>query len=107
MNPIERLQQMLDDAMIPYKLYCEKWDELLLKNCPNLYKKEPDMFCRYQIIYGEYDRNKWKLDAIWQYGSYGRYEGMVEVYGDMIKGDPYPVTPEEAFEMIKEDWNEQ
>ncbi len=107
MNPIETLKTMLDMENIPYDYFCTKWDKRLLMACPNHYKREPDMYNRYQIIYGQSEPNNWKLDAIWQYGSYGRYEGMVEVYGDMIKGDPYPVTPEEAFKMIKDDWRKK
>lgn len=99
--PIDELRQMLTAAGIPFESYKEGHNAFMLQylhtTCP------ADQYSRNQIIYGRHG-DGWKLDAIWQYGAYGRKEGLVEIWGDMVKGEPKTVTPAEAFEMIKTDW---
>ena len=103
MNVMDRLREMLDAAGIPYESYIEKLkDKILPIEC------EADKYMRNQIVYG---RNKntmwWKLDAIFQIGSYGRTENKVETYGELgidEDGEPMVMTVEEAFKIIADDF---
>lgn len=103
MTPIDELRQMLTDAGIPFESYKEGHNSYTLKYLR--VRCKADQYERNQIIYGRQKSGYgWKLDAIWQYGSYGRTEGLLELYGSMIEGDPITATPKEAFEIIKADW---
>ena len=101
MTPINELRQMLTAAGIPFESYMEGHNAFVLQymhiTCL------ADQYSRNQIIYGR-NGDGWKIDAIFQYGSYGRKEGLLELWGDLIEGDPITATPAEAFEMIKADW---
>lgn len=102
MNELDKLRQMLKDAGIPFEDYKEGYNAYTLQyvhiTC------EADNWSRNQIIYGRSSDIWWKLDAIWQHGSYGREQGLIELWGSMIDGDPVVATAEEAFAMIQEDW---
>ena len=105
MEPIDKLRKMLNDAGIPYEDRKELFPVYMRDHMP--IKSNVDMYSLNQVIYGRKTENSWKLDAVYQYGTYGRYEGLLELWGDMIPGDPITATPEEAFEMIKKDWEGQ
>lgn len=67
---------------------------------------------RNQIIYGRDEKHpdKWLFDGIWQYGSYGAKHGMIETYGKLgvdSKFNPQVMTAEEAFEIIRTDWEKR
>lgn len=100
--PINKLRRMLSDAGIPYEDRKEVMPLFIQEkiNC----KGFPDNYLLNQVIYGRKTENSWKIDAIYNYGSYGRYEGLLELWGDLIPGDPITATPEEAFKMIKADY---
>jgi len=102
MNEIDELRHMLDEANIPYESSIKEYDDEFISymGC------EADRYLRNQIIYGRTSDTTWKLDAIWQYGSYGREEGLLETYGELgtEDGDPMVMDAEEAFRIISEDW---
>lgn len=103
MNEIDKLRHMLDEAHIPYESIIEEFD---IGFIPYVECKA-DNYRRNQIIYGR-TSNSWKLDAIWQYGSYGRKEGLLETYGELGSkdGDPMVMNALEAFRIISEDWKQ-
>lgn len=113
MNALYMLRKMLDEAKIPYESYQEKWSELPHQEAWSelLYTwdgGEGTQWLRNQIIYGRYGEHDWKLDAIFQYGSWGREDNCVETYGDLgvdEYGDPRAMSAEEVFTIIKEDWD--
>ena len=105
MNTLDKLRKMLDEAKIPYESYQEKWS---YKWQYAYDKREGSQWQRNQIIYGRYGEHDWKLDAIFQYGSWGREDNCVETYGDLgvdEYGDPRVMSAEEVFTIIKEDWD--
>ena len=108
MNALDRLREMLDEAKIPYESYQKEWS---YKWEYDYDKREGAKWERNQIIYGRYDgRSWWKLDAIFQYGSWGREENCVETYGELgvdEDGDPRVMSAEEVFAIIKEDWDKK
>lgn len=101
MNEIDKLRSMLKTAGVPFESYIEVHNQYTRQfvhiTC------EADTYSRNQVIYG---RNgvRWKLDAIYQYGSYCRTEGKIELWGQMIEGDPITATAQEAFDLIIKDW---
>ena len=61
-------------------------------------------------LYGRIDDNNWLFDGVCQYGSYGAKNGMIEAYGELghdASGNPQVMTAEEAFAIIKADWDER
>lgn len=100
-NEIDKLRYMLKRAGIPFESYIEGHNAYILQYVH--IRCLADNYTRNQIIYGRKGEG-WKLDAIYQYGSYGRTENKLELWGDMIEGDPITATAQEAFEMIREDW---
>lgn len=105
MNALDKLRELLDEVNIPYESYQEewpdKWQSALLKN-------EGTQWKRNQIIYGRNDQDGWKFDAIFQYGSWGREDNLLETYGELSvdeDGNPKVMSAEEAFSIIKEDWD--
>jgi hypothetical protein len=103
MNPIDKLRKMLDEANIPY--------ENNIKAFPPEYKMidifgEPGKYLNNQVVFGRGLSvvDEWLFDAIWQAGSYGAENGLLETYGELGKqrnGEPDTMTPEEAFDVIK------
>lgn len=109
MNALDMLRKMLDEAKIPYESYQEAWSDKWQYAWD---KSEGAQWQRNQIIYGRYGEGRygehdWKLDAIFQYGSWGRKDNCVETYGDLgvdEYGDPRVMSAEEVFNIIKKDW---
>lgn len=106
MNALDKLRKMLNEAKIPYESYQEEWSDKWQYAWD---KSEGAQWQRNQIIYGRYDnKHEWKFDAIFQYGSWGREDNLVETYGDLgtdEDGNPRVMSAEEAFSIIKEDWD--
>lgn len=106
MNALDMLRKMLDEAKIPYESYQEKWSDKWQYAWD---KSEGAQWRRNQIIYGRHGKNEWKLDAIFQYGSWGREENCIETCGELgVDEDgttPRVMSAEEAFAIIKEDWD--
>lgn len=101
MNALDNLREMLNEAKIPYESYQEEWPD-------EQDKSEGAQWERNQIIYGKYSKIEWKFDAIFQYGSWGREKNLVETYGELgvdEDGNPRVMSAEEAFSIIKEDWD--
>lgn len=105
MDPIKKLDEMLTEAGIPHEYIVELWDTQLDPYTPLFC--DADKYMRNQIIYGRYDNGYWKIDAIWQRGSYGRVGNLLEVYGMMIGNEPKVYSTEEVFRMIEADWKKQ
>ena len=101
--PIDKLRDMLKAAGIPYEDRKELTPVVHIPGYSDM-RQYPDNYMLNQVIYGRKTANSWKLDAIYNFGSFGRYEGLLELWGDLIPGDPVTATPEEAFEIIKKDW---
>lgn len=107
MDPVKKLAEMLEEAGIPFEYNVEKYKE------PYPYKSvfgqcEADAYSLNQVLYGRFeDIYHWKLDAIWQRGSYGRHGHLLEVYGEMIGPEPRTLTTDEVFKMIEADWKKQ
>ena len=112
MNNLDRLRKMLDDAHIPYESKIELMKD---KKINEEYEKfmideygESGRYWWNQIIYGRYkDSGDWKFDAIFHHGSYGSESGLIETYGELGEdehGEPRVMTAEEAFEIIKNDY---
>ena len=107
MNELDKLRQMLTDAGIPFESYEELYPDDVFKIIPFVPRCDAERYSRNQIIYGRTGSNIWKLDAILLRGSYGRYEGKIEIWGALVKGDPIVATAAEAFERIKADFNKE
>lgn len=108
-NELDKLRHLLDEASIPYESIKEEWDKRYSYNGNREMYGEASRYQRNQIIYGMdvAQKNSWKFDAIWQNGSYGAKDGLIETYGYLgtdARGNPCVMTAEEAFEIIKEDW---
>ena len=104
MNVLDKLREMLNEAEIPYESYQEKWPG---EWQPAWDKSEASRWPRNQIIYGR-RYGEWKFDAVYQYNSWGREKNLVETYGELGAdegGNPRVMTAEEAFSIIKEDWD--
>lgn len=105
MNELDKLEQMLMKAGIPFErieeVYFDEYD---------LFKErygEAGKWRRNQIIYGRYSHGGWKFDAICQFGSCGAKDGLIETYGELgiDEGcEPRVMTADEAFEIIRKDW---
>lgn len=113
MAEIDKLRLMLKEAEIPFESFVEDMPEEL-KKIRTWGMHDYGMAAQYdrnQIIYGRDPENihNWRFDAIWQYGSYGAAEGLIETYGQLgVDEDrnPRTMTAQEAFEIIKADWEE-
>lgn len=101
-NEIDKLRGMLSRAGIPFESYIDGHNAYTLQYVH--IRCLADNYDRNQVIYGRYAQTGWKLAAIFQYGSYGRTENKLELWGDLIEGDPIIATAQEAFEMIRKDW---
>ena len=115
MNPIDKLRQMLTEADISFESYEEDYPPMTdprLKSFFDVAYGEASKWQRNQIIYGRYNDNRrkfgWKIDAIYQRGSYGCTRGLLETYGTLgvdDKNNPLTMTPKEVFKIISDDWN--
>lgn len=114
MNPIDELRKMLTDENIPYEDYKEQYPLSRFDNEPYIHRLygEASKWSRNQIIYGRYNdhrrKHEWKIDAIFQRGSYGCTQGFVETYGTLgvdEKNNPMTLKPSEVFKIIVDDWN--
>jgi len=104
---IDKLRKLLDEAGIPY-------ESVIVPETlePEIHQKlygEAGKFRRNQVIYGRNPEEPTlvKFDAIWQCGSYGAAQGLIETYHELgmdSKGQPRVMTAQEAFEIIKADW---
>lgn len=106
MNALDKLREMLNEAKIPYESYQEKWSDEIRNYIRD--KGEDAQWMRNQIIYGRYDQHGYKFDAIFQYGSWGREENLVETYGELgidEDGNPRIMSAKKAFSIIKKDWD--
>lgn len=112
MPEIDKLRQMLKEAEIPFESFVEDTPEEL-KKLRTWGIRDYGMASRYnrnQIIYGREPESEWewRFDAIWQYGSYGAKEGLIETYGALGHDEfnnPRVMTAKEAFKIIKKDWD--
>ena len=108
MNPIERLDKLLTDAGIPHELNIEMWHKDRSREADDLgIRCEADKYMINQIVYGRASGEYWKLDAIWQRGSYGRFGNMLECYGTMIGREPKAYAVDDVFRMIEADWKKK
>ena len=106
MTEIDELRRMLMDAGIPFESRIE--ESKFPRSCATELFGAAGKYDRNQVIYGRREKG-WKFDAIWQYGSYGAKEGLLETYGPLgvdDEGNPRVMTAREAFEIIKADWEE-
>lgn len=108
MNELDKLRDMLTKAGIPYE---DEQDPMtnhrLISSELTRRFGEAGNWWRNQVIYGR-DGESWLWDGICQYGSYGAREGMIESYGQLgvdETGEPKVVTAEEAFAVIKADYD--
>lgn len=107
-NQLDKLRHMLDEAKIPYESFKEVYDPKIIDFNSDYYNGN-GKYKRNQIIYGQYDTNKWRLDGICQLGSYGYREGLIETYGDLgVDEDEQPLvlTAIEVYNIILKDWME-
>lgn len=107
-NELDRLRDMLSDAGIPFQQYIEFWPPdfpfIPPMECP------ADVYRRNQIIYGGMRGGMWRFSAILQWGSYGRRHGLLETYGELgsnERGNPRILTAEQAFEIVKCDYDKR
>ena len=97
-----RLIEMLLKAKIPFEHLVELayWSEEYITT-------EAERYQRNQIIYYRPDGSR-VFDVICQGGSYGCECGLLESYGDLgcdERGEPRVIRADEAFEIIKTDWD--
>ena len=111
MNELDKLREMLTKAGITYENEQQPMTDLIddygwISERKKLYGESVN-WSRNQVIYGR-DGESWLWDGIWQYGSYGAEEGLIESYGELGVDDehqPKVVTAEEAFAVIKADYD--
>ena len=110
-NPIDFICEKLDEMRIPYKKYVELMPDDFLEKFPCYNRSDADKYSRNQIIYGELSGDQWKdhehpwkLDAIYQNWSYGREQGLVEVWGNLIEGDPVEMDPFQFVILVIKDY---
>lgn len=113
-NEIDKLREILTEAGIPFESYIEPFDlPFNDETSVKVYTEHCGDAARYRcnkVIYGRYEGelNGWKFSGIYQLGSYGAKQGMIEAYGTLGKnksGFPRTMTADEAFEIIKNDWD--
>jgi len=106
MNALDRLRQMLDEANIPYESHCRTYADMKEKYpewIAPIPECDADRYFENRIIYGRKKNGNWLIDAIYQYGSYGKHYDMVETYGEygMDKEEnPLVMSAEEVFAII-------
>lgn len=105
---MSRLFEMLLDAQIPFQHVVElaPGPEEYITTCVELYR-EAGKYLKNQIIYYRPDGSR-VFDVICQGGSYGCECGLLESYGDLgcdSRGEPRIITADEAFKIIKTDWD--
>ena len=110
---IDKLRKLLDKAGIPYKNRVQ-----LAEDDEDIYVKmygEAGKYTRNQVIYGECTLPQetpfpWKFDAIWQRGSFGAMDGLIETYGPLgwdKREEPREMTAQEAFDIIMADYKKE
>lgn len=110
-NPIDFICERLDKMQIPYKKHVEFYDKDVLDRFNYLNLCEADQYSINKVVYGELPDDQadkhphpWKLDAIYQNGSYGREHGLVEVWGNLIEGDPVEMDPLQFVNLVIKDY---
>lgn len=111
MNELDKLRDMLTKAGVPYEDEIEPMTEQRLINpeLANIWGEAGRKWWHNQVIYGR-GEHEWLWDGICQYGSYGAEEGLIESLGQLgCDEDGYPkvVTAEEAFAVIKADYDKR
>lgn len=111
MNELDKLDEMLTDAGIPFERIKEACFDKYGSFHASIHERfgEAGKWLRNQIIYGRDNHGSWKFDAICQFGSHGAKQGLVETYGTLGVddiGEPRVMTASEAFKIIKNDWEE-
>lgn len=107
MSELDKLEEMLQKVNIPYKRRIVKWEDMFPGRTHNV-NCVADIYFRNQIIYP--NEEEWLLDAICQYGSYGREQGMLETYGLLGSDDysnPRILNHLEVFKIISDDWRKR
>ena len=61
-----------------------------------------DKYFENQIVYGRKEDGGWLFDAIFKYGSYGKFQNLLETYGEYGQkdGEPMVMSAEDAFAII-------
>ena len=111
-NELDKLRIMLREANIPFEDIQQKFAPELIQHYDTEYNRlrfgDNWIWDRNQIVYAP---DGYRLmDGICQYGSYGSKEGLIETYYELgwdEHGNPQVMTAEEAFAIIKEDWEER
>ena len=115
-NELDRLRVMLRREGIPFENIMEPMSQRRKMWSSSEMGKEfygdAAEWYRNQIVYGRDEKHpdKWLFDGIWQYGSYGAKHGLIETYGKLgvdSKFNPQVMTAEEAFEIIRADWEKR
>ncbi len=105
---MKKLIKMLLEAKIPFEHIVQYSSFEFIKDNIEMFG-EAGRYMRNQINYYQPDGTR-VFDCILQYGSYGCEEGMLETYCELgvdEDGEPRVMTAEEAFEIIKKDWEKQ
>ena len=100
---IDKLRKMLTDAGIPHVNLRERYP--IDVPWPRQTWGKAGTWIRNQVLYP--DGENARFDAIWQAGSYGCEQGLIETYhtlGVDERGEPRVMDAEEAFEIIRKDW---
>lgn len=105
---MKKLIKMLLEARIPFEHIVQySFCEFMKENIEMF--GEAGKYMRNQIVYYRPDGTI-VFDCILQCGSYGCKEGLLETYNELgadENGAPRVMTSEEAFEIIKKDWEKQ
>lgn len=102
---MKKLIKMLLEARIPFEHIVQYSFFEFMKDNIEMHG-EAGKYARNQIVYYRPDGTR-VFDCILQGGSYGCEEGMLEAYGELgvdEEDNPKVMTAEEAFEIIKKDW---
>ncbi len=105
---MKKLIKMLLEAKIPFQHIVQyAYTEFMADNIKMF--GEAGKYMRNQINYYRADGTR-AFDCILHYGSYGCEKGLLESYSELgadEEGNPRVMTAEEAFEIIKKDWENQ
>ena len=109
MYELDKLREMLTKAGIPYEDEIEPMTEqkLIKPELANICGEAGRKWWLNRVIYGR-DGESWLWDGICQYGSCGAAEGMIDSFGELgvdEEHNPKVVTAEEAFAVIKADYD--
>ena len=108
MDPVKKLDEMLEEAGIPHEYNVEPWGDMTGPYRASVHGFcEADKFSLNQIVYGRLEADIYKISAIWQRGSYGRVGHLLEAYGSLIGRSPKILSTEDVFKLIEADWKEQ